>query len=255
MLELENAAYDIQGLRLLGPLSLKVEEGKLIGLIGPNGSGKSTLMKLLAAQLGPTQGTVRLDGQSLSNWDRRALARRVAYLGQDLPATEELTAKELVRFGRYPWRGLLGRMTKGDKARIHESLALTHTEALAERVVETLSGGERQRVWLAMLLAQESRFLLLDEPLSALDVAHQIEIMDLIRHLCSRLNLGVVMILHDINIASRYCDRILALNSGKLLLEGVPEELIQEDALKAIYSVEMKVVPHPTQTHRIAVIK
>ena len=254
-LELDDVSYRIQDLRLLAPLSLRVEAGSLVGLIGPNGSGKSTLMKLMAAQLSPTQGSLRLEGRPMKDWGRRAFARRVAYLGQDLPATEGLTARELVRFGRFPWRGLLGRRTRDDEAQVERAMALTGTQALAGRVVETLSGGERQRVWLAMLLAQESRFLLLDEPLSALDVAHQVEVMDLIRHLSGRLNLGVVVILHDINIASRYCDRIVALNAGQLALDGSPEELMREDALKAIYSVEMQVMPHPLRDHTIAVMK
>lgn len=255
MFDVDNACYEIEGFRLLAPLSFKVAEGSVVGLIGPNGSGKSTLMKLLAGQLTPTDGEVRLDGRPVTDWSRRAFARRVAYLAQELPATEDLTVAELVRFGRFPWRGLLGRMTAEDNEQIRKAMTLTHTLDLAERGVETLSGGERQRAWLAMLLAQESRHLLLDEPLAALDVAHQVEVMDLVRRLGRELNLGVVVILHDINIASRYCDHIVALRGGKLQAEGTPDKLVQTDSLQAIYGVEMQVMPHPTRDHAIAIVK
>lgn len=255
MFEIASASYEIDGSRLLEPLSLTVEEGQVVGLIGPNGSGKSTLMKLLAGQLTPSGGDVRLDGRSLRRWSRRAFAQQVAYLAQDLPATEDLTVAELVRFGRYPWRGLLGRMRPDDEACLQEAMAKTHTLALAERGVETLSGGERQRAWLAMLLAQQSRYLLLDEPLAALDVAHQVEVMDLILNLGRSLNLGIVVILHDVNMASRYCDHIIALRGGGLLIEGPPEKLVREEELRSIYSVDMQVLPHPSLPHRVAIVK
>lgn len=255
MFDVDNACYEIEGFRLLEPLSLKVEEGNVVGLIGPNGSGKSTLMKLLAGQLTPTGGSVRLDGRPVTDWSRRAFARRVAYLAQELPATEDLTVAELVRFGRFPWRGLLGRMTADDDEQVRKAMTLTHTLALAGRGVETLSGGERQRAWLAMLLAQQSRYLLLDEPLAALDVAHQVEVMDLVRRLGHELDLGVIVILHDINIASRYCDHIVALRGGKLQAKGTPDKLVQTDSLQAIYGVEMQVMPHPTRDHTIAIVK
>lgn len=255
MFDMDCACYETDGVRLLQPVSLTFKEGDVVGLIGPNGSGKSTLMKLLAGQLRPTEGDVRLDGRSLTHWNRRAFARRVAYLAQELPATEDLTVAELVRFGRYPWRGLLGRMTAADGERMRDAMSQTHTLSLADRNVGTLSGGERQRAWLAMLLAQESQYLLLDEPLAALDVAHQVEVMDMIRQLGRELNLGVVVILHDINMASRYCDHIVALCEGRLLIEGAPEQLVQEDILQAVYGVEMKIMPHPTRAHAIAIVK
>lgn len=254
MLEVEEAGYAVDGVRLLVPLSLTVEEGSVVGLIGPNGSGKSTLMKLLAGLLQPGSGEVRLDGRSLALWQRRAFARRVAYLAQELPATDDLSVADLVRFGRYPWRGLLGRMTQRDEERMRDAMAKTDTLSLATRDLETLSGGERQRAWLAMMLAQESRYLLLDEPLSALDVAHQVEVMDLIRRLSRDLKLGVVVILHDINMASRYCDHVVALREGRILLQGSPEKLVQRDELREIYGVSMEVLAHPTRRHAIAVV-
>jgi iron complex transport system ATP-binding protein len=254
MLEVMNAGYAIGGRRLLAPVSLKVPTPRIVGLVGPNGAGKSTLLKLLSGQLTPTEGAVRLDGQSLRAWPRRRFARQVGYLAQELPLAEGLSVAELVEFGRYPWRGLLGRMTENDKARVQAAMEMTHTETLSARRVDTLSGGERQRVWLAMLLAQETRYLLLDEPLAALDVAHQVEVMSLVRRLRDQLDLGVVVILHDINIASRYCDDLVALSDGAVLAKGPAHDLMAEDRLTALYGVGMQVLKHPTHNHPIALV-
>lgn len=253
MLETRAASFAVNGRCLLHPLDLGFEEGRVHGLIGHNGSGKSTLLKLLARQQAASQGALHLDGTPLSAWGHRAFARQVAYLPQQLPAAEALTGRELVGFGRYPWHGLLGRHGHEDEAAIDRALALTHTEAFADRQVDTLSGGERQRVWLAMLLAQQSRFLLLDEPLAALDIAHQVEVLALIRRLCRELGLGVIIVLHDINMAARYCDRLVALHGGRLLAQGTPEEMMNSETLQAIYGIPMHVMPHPTGEHAVAI--
>ena len=168
MFELEQVTYAVDQKHLLEPVDLRIEPGRVVGLVGHNGSGKSTLIRLLARQTRPTSGRLHFDGRALSTWTARALARRVAYLPQHPPAAGHLTGRELVGFGRYPWRGLLGRFGASDRRQVEQAMATTQTSQFADRQVETLSGGERQRVWLAMLLAQESDFLLLDEPLSAL---------------------------------------------------------------------------------------
>jgi iron complex transport system ATP-binding protein len=253
MFEVNETTFEINGKRLLHPVEHRFEDGSIHGLIGHNGSGKSTLIKLLARQQPASQGEIRFDGRPLDEWGEREFARQVAYLPQHLPSAETLTGRELIGFGRYPWRGLLGRHTPRDEAAIQRAIALSHTEAFADRMVETLSGGERQRVWLAMLLAQQSRFLLLDEPLAALDVAHQVEVLALIRQLCDALNLGVIIVLHDINMASRYCDELIALHSGRILAHGPPDEMMTDETLKAIYGLPMRVIPHPSGEHRIAV--
>ncbi|MCE8036895.1 ATP-binding cassette domain-containing protein [Halomonas sp. MCCC 1A11062] len=253
MLEVKEASFEVNGKRLLQPVSHAFAEGKVYGLIGHNGSGKSTLIKLLAQQHAASRGEVLLDGKPLEGWGQRAFARRVAYLPQHLPSAENLIGRELIGFGRYPWHGLLGRQTSKDKAAVERAIELSHTEAFADRLVDTLSGGERQRVWLAMLLAQESRFLLLDEPLAALDIAHQMEVLNLIRRLCDELKLCVVIVLHDINMASRYCDELLALHSGRVLAHGSPAEMMTNATLEAIYGLPMQVMPHPSGEHRIAV--
>lgn len=253
MFEVKGATFEINGKCLLQPVEHRFDEGKVYGLIGHNGSGKSTLIKLMAQQQPTSSGEILLDGRRLEHWGQREFARRVAYLPQHLPSAENLTGRELIGFGRYPWHGLLGRHTRRDRDAVAQAIALSHTEAFADRLVDTLSGGERQRVWLAMLLAQESRFLLLDEPLAALDIAHQVEVLALIRKLCHELGLSVIIVLHDINMAARYCDQLFALHSGQALAHGTPEDIMNDATLEAIYGLPMQVMPHPNGEHRIAV--
>lgn len=253
MFEVKGATFAINGKPLLQPIEHTFQQGKVYGLIGHNGSGKSTLIKLLAQQQPVSQGEIHFDQRSLSAWGNREFARQVAYLPQHLPSAENLTGRELVAFGRYPWHGLLGRHNQKDKDAIDRAITLTHTEAFVDRLVDTLSGGERQRVWLAMLLAQGSRFLLLDEPLAALDIAHQMEVLALIRKLCDELGLGVIIVLHDINMASRYCDELMALHSGRLLAHGTPGDMMSNSTLEAIYGLPMQVMQHPNGEHNIAV--
>lgn len=253
MFEVQGASFDINGKTVLAPIEYTFHEGKVYGLIGHNGSGKSTLIKLMAQQQPTKSGRIQLNQRLLDDWENREFARKVAYLPQHLPSAESLTGRELISFGRYPWHGLLGRHTQKDKDAIERAITLTHTEAFADRLVDTLSGGERQRVWLAMLLAQGSRFLLLDEPLAALDIAHQIEVLALIRKLCGELRLGVIIVLHDINMASRYCDELIALHSGHLLAHGAPQEMMTSSTLEGIYGLPMQVMKHPNGNHNIAV--
>ncbi|MGO3296386.1 MAG: ATP-binding cassette domain-containing protein [Marinobacter sp.] len=255
MFEVQGASFEINGKAVLTPIEYTFLEGKVYGLIGHNGSGKSTLVKLMAQQQPTTLGKIQFDQRPLDDWGNREFARQVAYLPQHLPSAESLTGRELVAFGRYPWHGLLGRHTQKDRDAVERAIALTHTEAFADRLVDTLSGGERQRVWLAMLLAQGSRFLLLDEPLAALDIAHQIEVLALIRKLCDELNLGVIIVLHDINMASRYCDELMALHSGRLLAHGTPNDMMSDSTLEAIYGLPMQVMKHPNGKHTIAVAR
>ena len=245
MYVLNDLSFTVAGRPLLQPLSLQIPDGRVTGLIGHNGSGKSTLIKLLARQQAASAGKIELDGRPLGAWSDREFARQVAYLPQQLPAVEGLTVRDLVGFGRYPWHGALGRLAEEDHARIAEAMRLTDIDRFADRWVDSLSGGERQRVWLAMLLAQNSRYLLLDEPTSALDIAHQVDLLALVRELSHELGLGVVVVLHDVNLAARYCDHLIALHGGRLLAQGSPAELLKSDTLQAIYGIPMGVMPHP----------
>ncbi|TGZ99211.1 ABC transporter ATP-binding protein [Rodentibacter pneumotropicus] len=249
MFQLQQVSFSIPQRTLLSPTSLSFESGKVYGLIGHNGSGKSTLIKLMARQHPLSSGDILLNNRSIQHWNNRDFAKQVAYLPQHLPQTTNMTAKELIAMGRYAWNGLFGRETDADRQAITRALQLTHTEKFADQFVDTLSGGERSRIWLAMLMAQESRFLLLDEPLAALDIAHQVEVMQLIHQLSRELNLGVVIVIHDINLAARFCDHLVALHSGKLLAQGNAHDIVNTPSLQQIYGIELNVIEHP-KTHR-----
>jgi iron-chelate-transporting ATPase len=246
---LNKVGYDIDGRTLLHPLTLDVPRGEVVGILGHNGSGKSTLLKILARFHSATTGRAQCLGQELKSFRPKDYARKVAYLPQHTPDTDGMTVKEVVALGRYPWHGALGGFSSTDKAKVAEALELTSLTTMADRVVDTLSGGERQRTFLAMLIAQDTECLLLDEPISALDINHQIEVMRLIQMLAQEHNRSVLIVLHDINMAARYCDRLIALSGGKLVAHDETEALITTDRLDAIYGVRMGIFRHPeTQT-------
>ncbi|WP_428032989.1 ATP-binding cassette domain-containing protein [Ancylobacter sp.] len=242
LFELSGAGFRVEGRVLLHPLDLAVPAGRVVGLIGHNGSGKSTLLKLIGRQLAASEGDIRFEGRPLGGWSARAFARRVAYLPQTAPATGGMTGRELIALGRYPWHGALGRFSAQDRQKVEEAIALTDTAGFADRLVDTLSGGERQRVWIAMLVAQDASCLLLDEPTSALDIAHQIEVLSLVRTLCRERGTGVVVVLHDVNMAARFCDDIIALHGGRLLARGTPAQMVTPDTLARIYGIAMDVI-------------
>ncbi len=243
--EVAQAAFRIGERTLLAPLDLTFEPGRFHGLIGHNGSGKSTFLKLLGRQERPSAGEIRLGGVTLPSWGARAFARAVAYLPQTTPPATGLTVRELVAFGRYPWHGPLRRPSAADRAQVAQALALADVARFADRFVDTLSGGERQRAWIAMLVAQDAGFVLLDEPTSALDLAQAVEVMALLRRLTRERGVGVVAVLHDINMAARFCDDIVALHGGVLQHAGPPDAIMRPEVLEAIYGLPMAVLPHP----------
>jgi ferric hydroxamate transport system ATP-binding protein len=253
--QLDGASFEAGGRVLLQPLSLSLHASRMIALIGHNGSGKSTLLKLLAHQQKPSRGTVRLNGTDLAAWPARDFARQVAYLPQNPPTSTGMTVRELVALGRYPWHGALGRLRAADHAKIDAALHLTDTAQFDTQLVDHLSGGERQRVWLAMLVAQGASCLLLDEPTSALDIAHQIDVLRLLRQLTDSHALTVVIVLHDINLATRFCDELIALHSGRLLTRGTPAEVMHSDVLESIYGIPMDIVVHPRSGSRLGVAR
>ncbi|WP_281685302.1 ABC transporter ATP-binding protein [Thalassobaculum salexigens] len=246
------AAFSLReiGLRIgertvLHPLTLELPAGAVTGLLGHNGSGKSTLMKILARQLQPDSGEIDLFGTPLAAHAPRRLARSLAYLPQHTPDTDGLTVRELAALGRYPWHGPFGRVGDLDRQKTETALAMTNLLPLADRLVDTLSGGERQRAFLAMLVAQDAVCLLLDEPISALDVAQQIDVMAFVRRQATEHGRSVVVILHDLNIAARFCDRLVVLSRGRVAAQGTPDALLHPDRLEALYGVPMGVFPHP----------
>lgn len=254
LFELDGVGFAIPGRVLLEPLTLTLPARRVVGLIGRNGSGKSTLVKLLARQQPASFGTIRFEGKALEDWGDRPFARKVAYLPQTPPPASGMLVRELVALGRYPWHGALGRFGQIDRAKVEGALALTDIEPFADRLVDTLSGGERQRAWLAMLVAQDAECLLLDEPISALDVAHQVEVLSLVHRLSKERGLGVVVVLHDVNMAARFCDEILALHSGRLIARGKPDGIMTPESLRAIYGIAMGVMPHPASRHPISFV-
>ncbi|MBD8144891.1 Fe3+-hydroxamate ABC transporter ATP-binding protein FhuC [Pantoea agglomerans] len=242
---LKNASFEVPGRTLLQPLSLTFPPAKVTGLIGHNGSGKSTLLKMLGRHHAASSGEVLLNQQPVGRWNSKAFARQVAYLPQQLPAAEGMTVRELVAIGRYPWHGALGRFGQEDRDRVEDAIAQVGLNAFAGRLVDSLSGGERQRAWLAMMVAQNSRCLLLDEPTSALDIAHQVEVLALIKALSQQRGLTVIAVLHDINMAARYCDHLVALRQGAMIAAGDAEAIMQPEVLGAIYGIPMGILPHP----------
>ncbi|WP_448032943.1 ATP-binding cassette domain-containing protein [Bradyrhizobium liaoningense] len=252
LFELDQVGFAVAGRALLEPLTMSLPARSVVGLIGHNGSGKSTLLKLLARQQPSSSGTIRFEGRALRMWSDRDYARKVAYLPQQTPPAAGMLVKELVALGRYPWHGALGRFGDIDREKVESAMALTHIEPFADRLVDTLSGGERQRAWIAMLVAQDAECLLLDEPTSALDIAHQIEVLSLVKQLARERNLGVVVVLHDVNMAARFCDEIIALHSGKLIARGEPDMIMTPAELENIYGIPMGVMPSPDHGHLIS---
>jgi iron-chelate-transporting ATPase len=188
---------------------------------------------------------IQFEGRSLAAWPARELARRIAYLPQQVAAADGMLVHELVALGRYPWHGALGRFGAEDRGLVTTAMDLTGVADFSGRLVDTLSGGERQRAWLAMLMAQNARALLLDEPISALDVRHQVEIMALVQRLSHDRGLSVVVVLHDVNIAACFCDEIVALHLGQVIAQGPPAAIVTPDVLRRIYGLQFGVMPHP----------
>lgn len=242
----------IDGSAILSDVSLEFPAGEVVALVGHNGSGKSSLIKMLARQLLPSAGSISYGGLDLRHYHERAFARSVAYLPQDVNSGSEMTIRELVGCGRYPWHGALGRFSKVDEEKVDHALRATHIEAFADRIVGTLSGGERQRAWIAMLIAQDARCLLLDEPTAALDIAHQIEVLSLVQRLAHEGGRSVVIVLHDINMAARFCDRIHALRRGRVVASGSPSEIMLPGRLRDIYGIDMNVIAAPNLSHPLA---
>lgn len=255
LFHLTDASFTVPGRTLLHATSATFRAGCMTALIGHNGSGKSTLLKLLARQQAPSGGTIAMHGRPLSAWGTREFAREVAYLPQQLPSGDGMTVAELVALGRYPWRGALGRLGSDDHTAVRDAMALTGVTEMAGALVSHLSGGERQRCWLAMLVAQRARCLLLDEPTSALDIGHQLDVLRLLRRLTDAHGVTVIVVLHDINLAARFCDEIVALRGGRLFTTGTPTALMTCETLEAVYGVPMAILPHPTDGHRMAVAR
>jgi len=225
-------------------VSFTVEAGEMVAILGPNGSGKSTLLRGMARLHSPRTGRVLLDGRDIRAMNSRHVARVLAILPQAPAGGLDLTVRELAFRGRYPHQGLLQRVTRRDIDAVEWALDATDSLDLADRPLAALSGGERQRAWIAMALAQEPRILLLDEPTTFLDVAHQVEVMHLLRRLNAR-GITIVAVLHDLALAGRFTSRIIALREGRLAFDGPPSAVLQPEALERVFGVPMLVLADP----------
>ena len=233
-------------------LSFDVRAGEVLGIVGPNGSGKSSLLKLLAGLLRPSSGQIRLGSQSIGHIDPHLLARSIAVVPQEYVQVFPFTVAETVLMGRFPhrrgsWWGMgIGDESEYDLRQVHQAMVETDVVALAGRLVSDLSGGERQRVMIARALAQEPALLLLDEPMAFLDINHQIEICTLIGRLQRERQLTVVLVSHDLNVASQSCDRVMMLRDGRIVQIGSPMETITPESLRAVYGCDVVVDAHPS---------
>lgn len=226
-------------------LSLSIPKGRFTALLGPNGCGKSTLLRTLAGLQAKKAGEVLLEDVPISGMQSKALARRISVLAQSAQAPEGLTVNDLVRQGRYPHRSLLGGWSIDDAEMVEEALRLTTMTHLRDRLLESLSGGQRQRAWIAMTLAQQGEILLLDEPTSYLDLAHQIEILNLVRDLIDQQQVTVVAVLHDLNQAARYADHMVLLKDGYLEADGPPDAVLTPGRIKRVFGVDVSIIPDP----------
>jgi len=245
MIEARKIAFRIGRSVILNDVSLRVEAGDIYGIIGPNGSGKSTLLKLLSGVETPTDGEIVLDGKNIRAYGRKETAKRVAVLQQDALPPLGYTVREVVEMGRYPYQDWLGAEKKDPEPLIRKVMESLDLLRLSDRPVGELSGGERQRVALAKTLVQEPRVLMLDEPTTFLDIGYQLQMMDFVRSWRRDNGLTVVAVLHDLNLAAQYCDKLLALQDGGVAAEGAPGDVLTPELVLGVYGTEPIVIPHP----------
>ncbi|OXM82301.1 ABC transporter ATP-binding protein [Paenibacillus rigui] len=226
---------------IIDHLDLHIPQGKISILIGSNGCGKSTLLRSFARLLKPEQGTILLNGRSISQMSTKEVAKQMAVLPQGPVLPEALTVLQLVRLGRYPHQRLFQQWSEEDECQVTKALRMTHLESLQERAVDSLSGGQRQRAWIAMTLAQNTEVLLLDEPTTYLDMAHQVEILDLLFDLNQEEQRTIVMVLHDLNLACRYAHHIIAVHDKGVHSQGLPEEVVTKKMIRDVFGMECEI--------------
>jgi iron complex transport system ATP-binding protein len=227
-------------------LDLHVPMGDITVIVGANACGKSTLLRSISRLLAPRSGQVVLDGRSVHQMPAKELARTLGLLPQSPTAPEGITVADLVGRGRHPHQRMFSRWSPADDQAVADALTATDTAALADRPVDELSGGQRQRVWIAMALAQQTDVLLLDEPTTFLDVSHQLEVLDLLTDLNRSRGTTIVIVLHDLNLAARYADHLIALTAGRISALGTPAEVLTEDTIRAVFGLDSRVVMDPT---------
>ncbi|MCM1982905.1 ABC transporter ATP-binding protein [Lyngbya confervoides] len=234
-----------EGNIIIQDLDLAIPQGKITVFVGPNGCGKSTLLKGLGRLLKPKTGKVYLGSDSLNQLSTKAIARRLSLLPQGPTAPEGLTVRDLVAQGRYPHQGWFQQWSQEDEQQVNWALALTQMQDFAAIALHRLSGGQRQRAWIAMTLAQNTDILLLDEPTTYLDLAHQIEILDLLYQLNQEQQRTIVMVLHDLNQACRYGNHLVAMKAGAIYAQGPPHQVITEQTVQTVFGLDSRIIPDP----------
>ena len=231
--------------RITEDLDLQIPRGEITVILGPNACGKSTLLRALSRLLTPQHGDVLLDGDEIRRMPPKALARRLGLLPQTSTAPPGITVVDLIARGRFPHQRMLSQWSEADQLAVARAMEATRTTPLADRLVEELSGGQRQRVWIAMVLAQDTPVMLLDEPTTYLDISHQLELMELVRGLNRDEGRTVALVLHDLNQACRYADHLIVMSDGRIASRGRPDEVMTEQLLAEVFSLEARVVPDP----------
>lgn len=230
---------------VLDTLNVDIKRGAVTSIVGPNGCGKSTLLRTMSRLLNPTKGEIVLDGKSIHDIPTRKLATQLGLLPQTPIAPDGIVVADLVGRGRTPHQGILGRWSQQDYDIVAEALETTGISDLAERSIDELSGGQRQRVWIAMALAQRTETLLLDEPTTYLDVKHQLDVLDLLTELNRDRGTTIVMVLHDLNLAARYSDELVAVSGGKVFAHGHPREVITRENVKSVFGIDSVIITDP----------
>ncbi|UEM01857.1 ABC transporter ATP-binding protein [Skermanella rosea] len=239
MIEAKDVTKRYDGTVVVRDVSLSLPAGGVISIIGPNGAGKSTLLSMISRLLPMSAGTVTVDGLDVTRTPSAVLAQRLSILRQDNHISSRLTVRDLVEFGRYPYSK--GRLTEADRAHVERAIDHLGLGALSGRFLDQLSGGQRQRAFVAMVLCQDTDYVLLDEPLNNLDMRHAVSMMKQVRRFADELGKTIVLVLHDINFASCYSDHIVAMRDGEVLFQGPPEAVIREEVLEAVYDLPMTV--------------
>lgn len=244
-LQVTNLQVGYETHQIIKDLSIEIPDGQITTIIGANGCGKSTLLKAITRIIPHQSGTVILDGKSIEQMNTKALARELAILPQNPESASGLLVEELISYGRFPHQKGFGSLTQKDKDMIDWALEATNTNEFRKRPVDSLSGGQRQRVWIALALAQETGIIFLDEPTTYLDMAHQLEILELLQQLNQKEKRTIIMVLHDLNQAARFSDYIIALTNGHLVKAGTPEEIMQKDVLQKVFQIEAVIGEDP----------
>lgn len=234
-------------------LNMQIPEGKITSIIGANGCGKSTILKAVGRILKPKKGVVHLSGQDISKLPTKEIAQNMAILPQTPTAPSGLTVGELVAYGRFPHQKGFGNLTEEDKRIVKWALTATKLSEFERREVDALSGGQRQRVWIAMALAQQTDLILLDEPTTYLDLAHQLEVLKLLYELNRNQKCTIVMVLHDLNLAARFSDYIIAIQKGAIIKHGTPEEVMTPEVLRKTFNINADVVIEPKSNRPVCI--